>query len=187
MTTGTKRVLLGLALGSTLVAAWFAPAPDDEVVLSARARAAAAPRAAAPVSAVVPGAAASGRGDRTSALEVLAIRPRSGADDEAEGDLFALSGRGRNTRAAAEAPAAPTAVDPGPPQAPPLPFLPFGRYDEGEQAIVFLEYQGRNLAVRVGDTIADEQYRVERLQEATLTLRYLPLNQLQTLDVGAVP
>jgi hypothetical protein len=41
----------------------------------------------------------------------------------------------------------------------------------------------QNLAVRVGDTIA-EQYRVERLEGQTLTLRYLPLDVLQTLDVG---
>lgn len=69
---------------------------------------------------------------------------------------------------------------------PPLPFRLLGRYlDDGRQA-VFLQFNDQNLVVRAGDTIA-EQYKVESLDESTLTLLHLPTNQHQTLNIGAVP
>jgi hypothetical protein len=59
-----------------------------------------------------------------------------------------------------------------------------GRYVEDGQVLVFLQHNDSNLVVRVGDTIA-EHYKVESLDGGTLTLRYLPLDQQQTIDVGS--
>lgn len=73
---------------------------------------------------------------------------------------------------------------PPPPQAPPLPFQVLGRYVEDGKTAVFLRHHDRNLVVRVGDTLAG-QYKVESLDGNLLTLRYLPLDQMQTLLIGA--
>jgi len=168
--------LLVLALGGVLLAAYFAPAPaDDAVLLSDHARAPAANRATPPPT--------SERTGRRSppAVEVLRIRPREGDADAAS--WFPVP---RPTRVKAQ-PAAPVPPsvppEPPPPQAPPLPFKALGQYTDGDQVGVFLQYRDQNLVARVGDTLA-EQYKVESLAGGVLTLRYLPLNQTQTLDLG---
>jgi len=180
MKPAVTRGLLGLGLGSTLLAAWFAPAPaSDGVELAERTRTAAARAPAAAASSPTPVRAATSRH-----AEVLRIRPREGAD--ASGDADTIFGATRWTPPPAPVVAAPVAVAPPPappPQAPPLPFRVLGRLvDDGEVA-VFLQYNDQNLVVRVGDTVA-QNYKVESLQGGTLTLLYTPLNQKQTLDVG---
>ena len=71
-----------------------------------------------------------------------------------------------------------------PPSAPPLPFTYMGKLmSEGDLA-VFLVQGERNLIVHEGDTI-DSLYRVERIAEGDITLLFLPLNQRQTLVIGA--
>ncbi|NKI95397.1 secretion system X translation initiation factor [Rhizobacter sp. SG703] len=175
------RSLLGLGLGSTLLAAWFAPAPaSGGVELAERTRTAAARAPAAAASSPAPVRAAASRN-----AEVLRIRPREGAG--APGETDTIFGATRWTPPPAPVVAAPVAVTPPPPppppQAPPLPFRVLGRYDDAGELAVFLQYNDQNLVVRVGDTVA-QNYKVESLQGGTLTLVYTPLNQKQTLDVG---
>lgn len=169
--------LLVLALGGVLLAAYFAPAPaDDAVLLSEHARTPAANRATPPSTS-----------ERTArrppaAVEVLRIRPREGGADAAP--WFLVPPPTRVAQAPLPAPAPPSAPPvPPPPQAPPLPFKALGQYTDGDQVGVFLQYRDQNLVARVGDTLA-EQYKVESLAGGVLTLRYLPLNQTQTLDLG---
>lgn len=188
MSPGARRVALFVALLATLVAVWFAPVDEDDgVALSARAQGA-KPRAgdvAQPASNQTVTAAA--RTTTSSPVEVLRIQSREqGNEDNArEARLFSSTRWTQPVKAAPVASPAPTEVAAAPPQAPPLPFRALGRYDEAGQAAIFLQHLENNLVVRVGDTIA-EQYKVESLQGTTLTLRYLPLNQLQTLEVGGV-
>lgn len=73
---------------------------------------------------------------------------------------------------------------PPPPTAPPLPFSFIGRYDDGVKAIFMLARGDLVVTAGVGDKI-DNAYQVESLQGRTLVINYLPLNQKQTLDVGA--
>jgi len=77
------------------------------------------------------------------------------------------------------------APPPPPPQAPPLPFTYVGKLVEGDKVTVFLVRQGQdqNYIVRDGDAI-DGIYRVETIDERTLILTYMPLNQQQTLAFG---
>jgi hypothetical protein len=187
MKPALTRSLLGLGLGSTLLAAWFAPAPaSDGVELAERTRTAAtrtpAAAASAPLPAPVP---VPVRVATSRNAEVLRIRPRESAG--APGDADTVFGAMRWTPPPAPVAAAPVAMapppPPPPPQAPPLPFRVLGRLvDDGEVA-VFLQYNDQNLVVRVGDTVA-QNYKVESLQGGILTLLYTPLNQKQTLDVG---
>lgn len=174
--------LLVVALAGVLLAAYFAPSPeDDEVLLSDRARAPAGRPPAA--DATVPVTSADRSARRPAAVEVLRIRPRQ--DSDPAGPWFPAPRPVRVAQAprpAAPPPSAPPA--PPPPQAPPLPFKALGHYTDGDQVGVFLQYRDQNLVARVGDTLA-EQYKVESLAGGVLTLRYLPLNQTQTLDLGA--
>lgn len=171
--------LLVVALGGVLLAAYFAPAPaGDEVRLSDRARA----PVARPFSADTPAPGAQRTGRRPPAVvEVLRIRPREGGAEAVP--WFPAP---RPVRVAKALPAPPPSDLPPPPpaQAPPLPFKALGQYTDGDQVGVFLQYRDQNLVARVGDTLA-EQYKVESLAGGVLTLRYLPLNQTQTLDLGA--
>ncbi len=79
---------------------------------------------------------------------------------------------------AAPAPLAPTA--------PPLPFQYFGRTEvvgEPGQVLIHLQRGEQVFSVRVGEQI-DEQYRLERMDEAALVIDYLPLATKQTLSIG---
>lgn len=175
-----RRAALVAALAATLVAAWFAPNDGaGDVLLAARASRGAEQPAA----------------DTRSAgqdMAVLRLRERAmgEADDAVRERLFdpaqwdgaTHSGQSQVTPAPAPpAPPLPTASATAPAaQAPPLPFLFLGRYEEDGKSVVFLQHMERNLPVRVGQTIAG-QYRVESLSAGALTLRYLPLDQLQSL------
>lgn len=66
------------------------------------------------------------------------------------------------------------------PQAPPLPFSYMGRLIRGEDTLVFLTRQDRNLIVRLGDTVED-RYRLDEIGDEHLVLTYLPLQQRQEL------
>jgi len=81
------------------------------------------------------------------------------------------------------APPASPAPAPAPPSAPPLPFTFMGRMFDTERPTVFLVKGERAYLVAQGDAI-DESYRLEKVEPNQLTLRYLPLDALQTMAVG---
>jgi hypothetical protein len=58
-----------------------------------------------------------------------------------------------------------------------------GRYEEAGKTVVFVLHGEESLVVRVGDVIAKD-YKVEKLNESTLFLRYIPLDQVQELALG---
>lgn len=168
MSLSKSRIGVGAFLVLAVVAASFAPdAKRDEVLLAER------PRAVS--SRTEPAGGASGR-------RVLAIRPRD-TDATAPAGLFTPQQWTPPPKSKAVAVAIESPPAPPPPVAPPLPFRVLGRYAQDGQPAVFLQYNEQNLVVRVGDTIADH-YKAERLEGSTLTLRYLPLDLPQTLDVG---
>ncbi len=80
-------------------------------------------------------------------------------------------------------PPAPPPAAPAPPSAPPLPFTFMGRMFDAERPTVFLVKGERAYLVAQGDAI-DESYRLEKVEPGQLTLRYLPLDALQTMAVG---
>lgn len=176
------RAVLGLALAATLMAAYFAPSGDgDAVALSDRSRATSS-RAPTPSPAPA-GATAAARGGKTvEGVQVLAIRARD-ADADPEAPWLAAAERAQPVALVA-APVAAVAASEAVQAAPPLPFRPFGRYLDGAEEVIFLQHNDQSLAVRVGDTIA-HNYKVERLEGGRLTLRYLPLDQTQTLELGS--
>jgi hypothetical protein len=170
MSRARLRAGLAVALLLTLGAAWYAPAEEtaDAMVSAPVAPRRAAPRPAAPAE-----------------LDVLAIRARGEEEGESDAGLFApTEWTPGATAAATAAPAAAPAPAPEPaPQLPPLPFRVLGSHEQGGKTTVFLQQNERNHVVRVGDVI-DDTYKVESIDGASMKLRYLPLDQVQTLELG---
>lgn len=73
---------------------------------------------------------------------------------------------------------------PPPPTAPALPFTVIGKKQEGDAWEVYLSRGGNTYVVRVGDTL-DEVYSVVAIEPPLMRLAYLPLNEQQTLNIGA--
>jgi hypothetical protein len=77
-------------------------------------------------------------------------------------------------------------IVPPEPAAPPLPFRNLGsiqgpRIADGKQ-VVFIDYRGSALAMRIGDVVANS-YRVESITATQINFMYLPLKKVQTLSL----
>lgn len=82
-------------------------------------------------------------------------------------------------------PPAPSAPPPPPPPtAPPLPFTLLGKALENGVWEVYLARAGQTYIVKP-KTVIDGTYRVDAIAPPILTLTYLPLNQVQQLNIGA--
>lgn len=77
----------------------------------------------------------------------------------------------------AGAPAAPAG-----PSTPPLPFKYFGRLIENGKLEVFVMRGDDVLSIAAGQKI-DNDYRVERISDSTISFTYLPLKTRQTMDL----
>lgn len=68
------------------------------------------------------------------------------------------------------------------PTAPPLSFVYLGKVQEQGNWKVFLGREDSTWVLKTGDQLGDA-YRVESITPPTMTLRYLPLNEPQTLSI----
>lgn len=75
-----------------------------------------------------------------------------------------------------------SATDSGPP---PLPFRVIGKKLEAGAWEVFLMQDNETLVARVGERVGT-LYKIESIAPPVMTLTYLPLNAVQTLQVGDV-
>jgi len=74
---------------------------------------------------------------------------------------------------------------PPPPSAPPLPFQYLGKAAADGQWEVYLGRGEQTFVVKKGMQI-DGAYRVDAIAPPTLTLTYLPMNQVQQLNIGVI-
>lgn len=173
MNQRTFRIGLGVALIATLAATWFSPPPDEEAVVAPVASHAPAKTGTTPIPAP------------DGQVDVLEIRPRAAGGGKGQDDaLFAAVLPEVQSGRVAAAPAT-AAVATVPAAAPAAPFRVLGRFADAQRNVVFLEQRDKNLVVAVGDTI-DGQYKVEGISTTTLTLRYLPMDQVQTISLGGI-
>lgn len=74
-----------------------------------------------------------------------------------------------------------------PPLPPPMPALPpfkfIGKLYGDDEYIVFLNYNGKNIAVKNGEVLFD-RYKVEEIKPPTMTLLNLPLSSKETISIG---
>lgn len=199
-----RHLALGLAL---LVSAGFAvfgdKTPAGDVVEAAPRQAAppqAAPRQAAPrqaaldTSALPPTAvnaslrsavrndAGSGK-TATPVPDLLALIPRERLMEDGEAvkeGAFAVQNWTPPPPPPMKPPPAP------PPVAPPLPFIYLGKAQENGAWEVFLARGSETLIVRQQQAI-DGVYRVDAIAPPTMTLTYLPLQQVQQINIGVAP
>lgn len=180
-----------VAMGAALVAAAALVAfgdntPDSGIAepverASTRARPAVAPSAAAPAPAAIAG---------TREPSILRLLPRAtliGNDDEAMGAGGDLFGRRDWTPAPAPQDAAQAVAPPPPPppSAPPLPFTYLGKAAADGHWEVFLARGDKTYVVR-DNAVIDGTYRVDAIAPPNLTFTYLPLNQVQQLNIGVL-
>ncbi|SET12630.1 hypothetical protein SAMN05216326_11293 [Nitrosomonas marina] len=85
-------------------------------------------------------------------------------------------------RAEAEARAKAKATPPAP-TPPPLQFKYIGKAIEGNKTWVFLAQDDENFIARIGEKV-DEKYRLDTVNDESVTLTYLPLNVKQTLSIN---
>ncbi len=191
-----KKSILGLALVATLVAAWFAPEDDSDLIAPAVARSSvqAAPASPAGVAAMTADGVATAATSANAAAAAaalspadpaLAIRPRE-LDDEL-GSAFG-GGQWQNPsplkpQAARVAVGQAGAAKPNTPAAPAIRVL--GRYVEDGKVAYFLQVGERNILARVGDKVGDD-YHLDSDGPNGLTFTYLPLNQQQVLAAGDI-
>ncbi|MFZ6640827.1 hypothetical protein ACO0LL_13860 [Undibacterium sp. TC4M20W] len=73
---------------------------------------------------------------------------------------------------------------PPPPTAPPLPFRYLGKKTDDGQIEVYLSSGDRTFIVQE-KTIIENIYRVDAIKQSMMSITYLPLNQVQTLQIGS--
>jgi hypothetical protein len=194
-----RHLLLGAALAGAALLAIFGDRSSDSGVAEAVERAPGAraqaqaqgqapmPAAAAPVRAVSLPA-----GDRAASASpdgarILALVPREAligdSDDQFRQGGNPVFGRQDWTPPPPPPPKPAPAPPPPPPSAPPLPFTFIGKSVADGAWEVYLARGDRTYVVR-DKTVIDGTYRVDAIAPPVLTLTYLPLNQVQQLNIG---
>jgi len=156
--------------------------PESPIAEPVERVAAAAPRAAAPASAPAPAAVAKPADD----LSIARLAPRETLIG-AEGERFGEGAQGLFGRQDWTPPPPPPSNEPPPPppppMAPPLPFTYIGKSLQDGVLEIYLARGSQTYLVRDGMTI-DGAYRVDAIRPPTLILTYLPLDQVQQLNIG---
>jgi len=159
----TRRWLLGIALTATVAAALWDGGDTPEPVTTAKSERPVPPRGGARAAAPLP------------EIKLGALDQKMPRDPVA--DAFVARSW--------EPPPVPVKVaPPPPPRAPALPYTYVGKILEDGASVVFVARQNRNYAVKKGDTL-DATYRVDEITGTEMVLTYLPLDQRQSLRIGA--
>ncbi|QYG09166.1 hypothetical protein [Janthinobacterium sp. PAMC25594] len=118
---------------------------------------------------------------------ILALLPRSEVAGE-EGDTFGGADgvfQSQNWNRPPPKVVAVAPPPPPPPMAPPLPFVYLGKAAADGAWEVFLSRADKTYIVRA-HTVIDGTYKVVTIAPPVMTLTYLPLNQLQQLNIGVL-
>jgi len=189
-----RHLLMGAALaGAALLAIFGDRSPGAEVAEAVerapRPRSAAAAESATPAATPAATLAATVAGARAAAEgpggpPVLALIPREALIGDGDAG-FRHGEHGVFGRQDWTPPAPPPqpAPPPAPPSAPPLPFTFIGKAVANGAWEVYLTRGDRTYVVR-DNSLIDGTYRVDAIAPPLLTLTYLPLNQVQQLNIG---
>jgi hypothetical protein len=182
-----RHLALGAALlGAAALVVFGDRTPDAEVAEAVERPAARAVRPAPPTARPAQPA----RADGDKGRPILALVPRAvliGDSDSAfgqdqHGGAGAPFGRQDWTPPPPQ-PVVQAAPPPPPPSAPPLPFTFIGKAVGDGAWEVYLARGERTYVARVNEVI-DGTYRVDAIAPPILKLTYLPLNQVQQLNIG---
>jgi hypothetical protein len=76
-----------------------------------------------------------------------------------------------------------TELEPVKPTTPALPFTYAGKLIDNDQTVVFMQHEGRALALKAGDIVGND-WRIESVSGSTLLFSYLPLGTVVPLTIG---
>ena len=176
-----------LAMGAALVLAAgllaFGDSTPESAVVEAVERA-----PATVVTASASGAAPRLKASASAEPAILRLIPRAaliGEGDEAMGGSADVFGRQDWTPPPPPPPAPVAAPPPPPPSAPPLPFTYLGKAVAEGRWEVYLSKGDKTYVVQ-DKMVIDGTYRVDGILPPNLTLTYLPLNQVQQLNIGVL-
>lgn len=175
-----RHIAMGVALVAAAGLVVFGDNTPEDVVAEPVERAQAPSAAAAPL-------AGAGK-DKDKSVAILRMVDRealigdsedrfNGGEHGGESGVFA-----RQDWTPPPPPPAP-APPPPPPSAPPLPYTFIGKSLQDGTWEIYLARGDRTHLVRENMTI-DGMYRVDAIRPPVLTLTYLPLNQVQQLNIG---
>ncbi|MGI4719896.1 MAG: hypothetical protein ACRYGO_17795 [Janthinobacterium lividum] len=181
-----RHVVMGLALAVAAGLAVFGDkTPEDALAEPAERAQRPAPLVSAP-------AAGEQDADKVAAgnkaVAILRLLPREtliGGDDRfgQDGGKDAVFARQDWTPPPPPPPPAQEPPPPPPPSAPPLPFTYLGKSLQDGVWEIYLARGDRTYLVREA-ALLDGAYRVDAIRPPVLTLTYLPLNQVQQLNIG---
>jgi hypothetical protein len=186
-----RHILMGAALaGAAALVVFGDKSPDNTVAEAVDRRPARAAPASAPAQAATVMAAPAPAAPRPGETSILRLVPREELiGDAGEGSFKSKDGvfGGQSWN---PPPPPPTAAElrpapPPPPTAPPLPFQYLGKAAADGQWEVYLGRGEQTFVVHKGEQI-DGAYRVDAIAPPTLTLTYLPMNQVQQLNIGVI-
>jgi hypothetical protein len=174
-----------LAMGAALLAAGALVAFGDNTPDSGVAEAVERAPSAVAVVAQAPKEEGAARGE-PSILRLAARATLIGDDDEAMGGPGDVFGRRDWTPPPPPQPKLTAEqLAPPPPSAPPLPFTYLGKAAADGSWEVFLARGDKTYIVR-NNMVIDGTYRVDAIAPPNLTLTYLPLNQVQQINIGVL-
>lgn len=182
-----RHLAMAAALAAAAALAVFGDKRPASSVVEAVERAPRARTAAPPRPSVGAAKAAS----KAAEPVILTLIPRAtliGNDDEAlgaNGDLFGRRDWNPAPPPPDAAAQAAAAAPPPPPMAPPLPFTFLGKAVADGSWEVFLARGDKTFVVR-DKMVIEGTYRVDAIAPPNLTLTYLPLNQIQQLNIGVL-
>ena len=178
-----RHLLMGAALAAAALLVVFGDRSPDTGVAEAVERAPAARTAAAPAPVQTPVAAPEQAKAAGAGSPILALVPR----EILIGDSIDQFRQGENAVFGRQdwtpPPPPPAPAPPPPPSAPPLPFTFIGKSVADGAWEVYLARGDRTYVVR-DKAVIDGTYRVDAIAPPVLTLTYLPLNQVQQLNIG---
>lgn len=180
------QIAMALALvGAAGLVLFGDNSPSDDIAEPV-ARSATAPARAAPAPA--PRVAAGNDGKAQADVAILPLIPRAQLVGES-GDASFAAGEGvfmgQDWNPPPPPPPPPSKTPPPPPMAPPMPFTYIGKALADGAWEVFLARGDKTYSVRT-QTVIDGTYRVERIAPPQMSLTYLPLNQQQQMNIGAL-
>lgn len=185
-----RHLLMGAALtGAAALVVFGDRAPSgSDVAEAVERRPPAAVVAPAPQPAPAPAPlAAAPRAGKSAAPEVSILRlvPRAELVGESgEGSFAGADGVFGSQNWTPPPPPPSQPPPPPPPSAPPLPFTYLGKAAADGVWEVFLARGGDRTYVVRNQTVIDGVYRIDAIAPPMLKLTYLPLNQVQQLNIG---
>ena len=185
-----RHIAMGVALlGAGALVVFGDRKPDSgvaEAVERKPARAGASVVPAAPALRRAQGTGAPDAGD-PAILRLASRATLIGNSDEAMGAGQDVFGRRDWTPPPPPPPPASTVKPPPPPppSAPPLPFIYLGKAASEGHWEVYLAI-GEKTYIARDQMVIDGTYRVDAIAPPTMTLTYLPLNQVQQLNIGVL-